>query len=89
MDSIKKYINRYFTGFRRLNVWWKAGVACSLFGLVWLVLGVWLTPSVQINSARATQQRNAAVALIAIGLLLRFVGAVVHTKRNLIQRKRR
>ncbi len=89
MGLVKKYVRRYFSGWKQLNFLWKAGVLVTTFGMVGLLLSVWLTPAAAINAPSATSQRNVLIAMIAAGVLLRFFGAVVHTKQTLMRRSRR
>ena len=89
MDIVKKNIQRYFNGWGQLNFLWKAGVITTTLGMIGLLLTIWLTPAVAINTPSAVMQRNAMIALVAIGLLLRFAGAVVFTKQTLMRRNRR
>ena len=89
MDLVKKYIQRYFSGWKQLNFLWKAGVVATAVGMIGLLLCISLTPAASINAPFAVQERNVLIGLTAVGLLLRFAGAVVHTKQTLMRRSRR
>ena len=89
MNLLREYGLKYLRGWKQFNLLWKAGVAATAIGMIGLLLCVWLTPAASINAPLAVQERNVLIFLTAFGLLLRFAGAIVHTRRTLMRRSRR
>ena len=92
MEVIKKYVRRYVNGWQQWNLVWKAGFVLSTLGLVGLLLCVWLTSSTSRSGLFAAQNRSllmSVIAMIAVGQIMRFAGAVIRTKQVMMRRSRR
>ena len=92
MEMIKKYIQRYVSGWKQWNLLWKAGFLLSTLGLMALLLCFWLTSAMSGAGIFAAQYRvflMGIICMIAVGQLMRFAGAVLRTRQVLMRRSRR